>query len=162
MMGIHYRVESRTAFSTITFAENLLGIVEAAFALATWENLAFIIDKVDILVDVSHSGSNPPPIDLGQQTTRPAYEFLWRDDMLDWMHQTQPSEVNEYFWQFLLKTLIDITIDPVADLTDELDRWHEEFSFSRALATSPISIAIADLIETDTYDIVSSSQSTAT
>ena len=91
MMGVRYRVESRTAFSTVTFAENLLGIIEAAFALANWENLAFIIDEVDILVDVSDRGSNPPAIDLETQTTRPAYEFLWRDDMLEWMRQSQPS-----------------------------------------------------------------------
>ncbi len=47
-MGVTYRLKSKNSFSTIAFAEDLLSSIEAALALAQWENLAFIIDEIDI------------------------------------------------------------------------------------------------------------------
>jgi hypothetical protein len=55
IMGVTYRLKSKNSFGSIVFSEDLISSIEAALALARWENLAFIIDEIEISVDSSVS-----------------------------------------------------------------------------------------------------------
>jgi hypothetical protein len=146
-------LKTRNYLGPILFSENLLGIIESALALAEWSNLAFIVDEVDFLVDVKESGNNPPKLNWGGLPSPFGYEFIWSPDMLKWFNQSGRSEITTYLMEFLLKLLLDITIDPLDDLKKEMDRWHKEDTFSRAIGTSPTSIAIIDILGDKCYDL---------
>lgn len=152
IMNVSYHVTARNNFGSIAFAENLLGIIETALALAKWENLAFIVDEVKIVVDVDASGNNPPPLDLEMPPDPEGYYLIWKPDMLEWLRKTDRKQVHDYFMKFLLKLLLDITIDPKDDLTQELERWYHEGTFNRAIGMSPTSIALMDLIGKERYE----------
>jgi hypothetical protein len=153
VMGIRFRLTTRNSFGPIAFSENLLGIIEAALASARWENLAFVVDAVHILVDVDESGQNPPPLALDVPPEPGGYRFIWRPDMLEWLNITERERVCNYLMQLLLKLMFDITIDPMEDLVKELDYWGKEHTFSRSLGTSPTSIALEDLLGKDRYEL---------
>ena len=153
IMGVGYRVTARNNFGSIAFSENLLGVIEAALALAKWENLAFIVDEVKVVVDVDASGDNPPFLDLGMPPDPEGYFLVWKPDMLEWLRKTDPKQIRDYLMKFLFKLLLDITIDPKDDLTQEFERWHDEGTFNRALGMSPTSILLMDLIGKDRYDL---------
>jgi hypothetical protein len=152
IMNVSYHVTARNDFGSIAFAENLLGIIEAALALAKWENLAFIVDEVKVVVDVDASGDNPPPLDLEMPDPK-GYYLIWKPDMLEWLKKTDRKQVHDYLMKFLLRLLLGITIDPKDDLTHELERWYEEGTFNRALGMSPTSIALMDLIGKERYEL---------
>ncbi len=59
-MGVKYVVETCPDFGAITFAENLLGVIEAMLAVADWRNLAFIVDEMKINVCITSDGASPP------------------------------------------------------------------------------------------------------
>lgn len=153
IMGVTYRLKARNYLGPILFSENLLGIIEAALSLARWENLAFIVEEVNFLIDIKESGKNPPNLDLEAPPDPRGYQFLWLPGMLKWLNETDRAEVTDFLMQFLLKLLMDITIDPFDDLKQELDTWHKEDTFSRALGSSPTSIAIMDIIGKEPYEL---------
>jgi hypothetical protein len=153
IMNVRYRLKTRNYLGPILFSENLLGIIEAALALAEWSNLAFIVDEVTFLVDTNESGNNPPKLDMGAPPSTLGYAFIWHPDMLKWLNEVGRSEITSYFMEFLLKLLLDTTIDPFDELKKELDRWDKEDTFSRAIGTSPTSIAVRDILGDDCYDL---------
>jgi len=130
IMEVKYQVKVRNQFGPMSFAENLLGIIEAALALAKWENLAFIVNEVNFVIDIDSSGSNPPPLEFDKPPDPDGYYMIWKPDMVDWIKRTDPKDMSDYFMKLLLKLLIDITIDPLDDLSQELERWHKEDTFS--------------------------------
>jgi hypothetical protein len=152
IMGVHYRMTCDNHFGAIAFSENLMGMLEAALAVAAWENLAFIVDSVDMKVSVRAGGRNPPPLALSEPPSPQGYEFVWKSDMLSWMRTIDRKTFSDYLLQFLLKLLMDITVDPMEDLEQELNRWNDEHVFSLALGTSPTAIAVTHLLGEDGYD----------
>lgn len=153
IMGVLYKVKTANEFGPIAFSENILGIVEAALALAKWENLAFVVDEVSMEVRIKDFGANPPPIDLNAPPNPNGYVFEWKIGMVDWLTTTGREEVSKYLLQFLLKMLIDITIDPIKDIKDEIEQWGKNETFSRALGLSPTVIPLQDMIGRKLYEI---------
>ena len=51
-------IRCRNKTGPLLFAEDLLGVLESAFALAKWENLAFIVDEVKVFIDETNDGEN--------------------------------------------------------------------------------------------------------
>ena len=136
-MDVVFRVKANNNFGTISFSENLLGIIEAALALARWENIAFVVDEVNLFVNIDELGSNPPKFDLDRPPNPGGYKLIWKPDMVSWLYKNGRKEVGGYLMQFLLKLLFDITIDPMDDLKKEFDHWNESDTFIRAIGTSP-------------------------
>jgi hypothetical protein len=155
IMGVEYRIKSRNDFPTLVLAENLLGIIEAAFALARWENLAFIVDRFDILLDIDDTTGKTPPESrfLERADNDDGHPLIWKTDMLEWLNRGPRREVGDYLNQFLFHLLFSITIDPQQDLEEELDHWHQEETFERALGLSPTCIIVDDLIGKAKYGI---------
>jgi hypothetical protein len=153
IMGVRYCIDVVNEFGPIGFAENLLGIIEAALSLAKWENLAFIVDQVQIEIALSDSGTNPPPFALPPPPAAQVYKLAWGSDMLKWLAEVPQDAAVDYFKKVLLSLLLSTTIDPLADLTDELRRWDSEDTFSRALGTSPTIGALTDLVRAEQYDL---------
>jgi hypothetical protein len=153
LLGVDYRVNVRNEFGILLLAENLLAILEAALASARWENLAFIHDRFDLTLDVEGGGRNPPEIRFEQPHSRDGYRLVFGPGVLDWMNRGPRDGVSDFFGQFLFSVLLTTTIDPYDDLRAELDSWHHEEVFSRALAFSPLSTMAADLIGSRGYDI---------
>ena len=58
--------------------------------------------------------------------------MVWRSDMLEWM-RTNVIAFRKFLQGVLLEILVITTIDPLEDLDRELDAWHNEKSFERAL-----------------------------
>jgi len=155
LFNIKFTCLTRNYFGPITFAENLLGIIEAAFALAQWENLAFIVDKVDILVDIDKAGQNPPALELEKPPHPDGYKIVWKTDMAEWLGPANAPKMGDFLMQFLLKILIDITIDPLGDLEAELKVWSKQGAFSRALSALPVALIIKDTIGEEKYELSS-------
>jgi len=153
IMNVKYRVTTRNQFGPMAFAENLLGVIEAALALAKWENLAFIVDEVNFVIDIDATGNNPPLLEFDKPPDPDGYYLIWKPDMIEWFKKTDHEEVGRYFMQLLFKILLDITIDPLEDLREEFDRWHQEETFSRAIGMSPTCIALFDLLGEGNYEI---------
>jgi len=154
VMGVDYRIRCRNEFSTVVLAENLLGIIEAALALAHWENLAFIVDHFEILLDVDDSeGQTPPTFRFFERGDESGHRLIWKADMLEWLSRAPRNDVVNHLQEFLLHLLFAVTIDPDEDLEEELARWHSEETFSRAITLSPICIIIADLVGDTHYGL---------
>ncbi|MGD0650347.1 MAG: hypothetical protein ABSA97_04280 [Verrucomicrobiia bacterium] len=152
LFGVTYRIRCRNKLGPLLFTENLLGVLESALALVKWENFAFIVDEVKIYVDEDDVGSNPPPLKLEHFGSAKEQKIIWKPDMLEWMRLNR-AEFCDYMLGFLLQLLIATTIDPIKDLKKELETLKAEKSFERALATSPTSMAILDLLGKDKYDL---------
>jgi hypothetical protein len=152
-MGVTYRLKSKNSFSTIAFTEDLLSSIEAALALAHWGNLAFIVDEIEILVDFSLEGKNPPVLDLEEPFDPKGYKFIWKPDLLDWMSGNQGKQISHYVQKFFLKLLLDITIDPIEDLKQEFEAWAKEGAFDRAFSVLPTINALKNVIGVSGYDI---------
>lgn len=153
IMGVTYHLKARNTFGIVGFSENLLGVIEAALATAKWENLAFIIDRVEILVDMDLRGNNPPTMQLEQPYDPNGYAFIWRPDIMDWMSGTSSKQLSEYLHKFFLKLLLDITIDPIDDMKHEFESWAKDGVFDRAFGTSPIINALKNVIGVKRYEI---------
>ena len=152
VLGVEYRIRARNEFGPVVFSENLLGIIEAAFVLARWENLAFIVDEFPILVDVSEEGKTPPEIRFERGLGKAGHPLIWKSDLSEWLGRGPRDEVADYLKLVLFHLLFMTTIDPIEDLREELDHWHREETFTRALSTSPVSIIVEDLIGRSMYD----------
>lgn len=153
IMGVTYQVKSKNSFGAIIFSEDLLSSIEAALALARWENLAFIIDEIEILVDSSLDGANPPVLNLEEPYDPKGYKFIWKPDLLDWLGGTHGKQINDYVQEFFFKLLLDITIDPIEDLKQEFVSWVKEGAFSRAFSFLPTINALKNVIGASRYDI---------
>lgn len=155
IMQVNYEVEVRNDLSTILFAENLLGVIESAFSVANWANLAFIVYEVPILIDIDDSGANPPSFDLDTPPdSDEGYRLIWRPDLLEWLSLKESKEtLIDFLKQFILKLLVDTTIDPSEDLKEELSRLLEVDTLGRALGISPTSILVNNLLGDKWYDI---------
>lgn len=153
IMGVTYLLKSKNSFGTIAFAEDLLSSIEAALARARWENLAFIIDEIEILVDSSLEGRNPPVLNLEEPYDPNGYKFIWKPDLLDWMSGTHGKQINGYVKDFFFKLILDITIDPIEDLEQEFESWAKEGAFNRAFSFLPTINAIKNVIGVSSYDI---------
>lgn len=152
-MNVSYCIRASDNFGPIVFAENLIGVIEAALALAKWENLAFIVDEVKVFIDIDTSGNNPPLLNLETPPDSEGYSLVWKPDMLEWLNTADRKEVHDFLMRFLLKLLLDITIDPIVDIEQELNQWHEEGAFSRAIGMSPTSIALTNIIGEEQYEL---------
>ncbi len=152
LFGVTYRIRCRNKIGPLLFAENLLGVLESALALARWENLAFIVDEVKLFVDESPEGENPPKTDFEHFGCLREQKLIWKPDMLDWMRKNVAS-FRDFLLGLLLRILVASTIDPWKDLERELDDWHKEKSFERALNSSPTSVALLDLVGKDCYEL---------
>lgn len=153
IMGVTYRLKSKNSFGTIAFAEDLLSSIEAALALAHWENLAFIVDEIEILVDSSLEGKNPPVLDLEEPFDPKGYKLIWKPDLLDWMSGSNGKQIIDYVQNFFFKLLLDITIDPIEDLKQEFEAWSKEGAFNRAFSVLPTVNALKNVIGVFSYDI---------
>lgn len=153
IFGVKYEIKVRNRFGTWAFAENLLGVIEAALALAQWEDLAFIVDEVKYIVDINTNGVNPPPVDMDHKPQTNTYEFYWKKDVAEWIYNVNRAEFVEYLKKIILVTIIHITIDPQDELVKEFDRWHKQETFSRALGTSPTILPLYDLLGDKLYDL---------
>jgi len=155
LFNVSYRVRAKNAFGPIVLAENILGVLEATLALAKWETLAFIVEAVDIVVDITEDGKNPPKVEFPVPPNTPVLKSVWAPDMLQWLNKGDPHRVTEYLKQVLFTLLLTTTIDPFDDLKVEFQRWCSEDAPTRALGTSPISIALRDVLGDDKYDLAS-------
>lgn len=153
LFNVCYRVKAQNQFGPIVLAENILGMLEATLALAKWENLAFIVDELKILVDVAEHGKNPPDVELPASPSAQVLESVWRPDMLKWMNEGDRSRVTDYLKKVLFTLLLTATIDPFDDLKTEFERWYREGAPTRALGTSPISIALTDILGDNKYEL---------
>ena len=153
LFDVRYRVKVKNKFGPIVLAENILGVLEAILSLAKWENLAFIVDEVDILVDMAEDGNNPPDVEMPTWENAQVLESVWAPDMLAWMNEGDRDRVSEYLRKVLFTLILTATADPLDDLKAEFQRWYNEDAPTRALGTSPISIALRDLLGENDYDL---------
>ena len=152
LFGVTYNIRCRNKIGPLLFAENLLGVLESALAFAKWENLAFVVDEVNIFIDENDAGENPPKISFQHFACGREQQLVCNVGMLEWM-RTNVSSFRAFLHRLLLQMLLATTIDPLKDLERELDNWHKEKSFERALASSPTSVAIIDLLQNHCYDL---------
>jgi hypothetical protein len=150
--GVEYRITAANSPGPVLLAENLLGIIEAALAVARWENLAFVQDRFDLRIDTSRTGENPPKIDFVRRPEDGEFRLDCRADLFDWLCRGPHTEVWEWLQYFLFSILITLTIDPIDDLQAEFEEWHKAGTFSRALAYSPTAILLDNLIGGKWYD----------
>lgn len=152
LFGVTYRIRCRNRIGPLLFAENFLGVLESALALAKWENLAFVVDEVKIFIDEGTDAENPPRMDFEHFGCLREQKLIWKPDMLDWM-RNNVGAFRDFLHGLLLRILVTSTIDPWKDLERELDDWHKEKSFERALNSSPTSAALLELVGMDRYDL---------
>jgi hypothetical protein len=152
LFGVTYRIRCRNKLGPLLFAENLLGVLESAFALAKWENFAFVVDEVKLFIDETEEGENPPKINFEHFGCVREQKLIWKPDSIEWMHSNFES-VRKFLLRLLLEILFSSTIDPLEDIRKELDAWDKEKSFERALSSSPTSVAILDLLGREKYDL---------
>ena len=153
LFNVTYRVRAKNEFGPIVLAENILGVIEATLALAKWEHLAFIVDEVEILVDVAEDGKNPPDVELLGPPHTQVLESVWAPGMLRWMNEGDRNRIIDYLKHVFFALLLTTTIDPIDDVTTEIERWYKEDAPTRAFGTSPISIALMTVLGDNKYDL---------
>ena len=152
ILGVKYRIRCRNQVGPILITESVLGMLDAAFATARLENFAFIIDEVQLFIDETKDGNNPPPLDMLQSNVLDEIEQVWQTDVLQWIHDHH-KDFEDYLHSLLGTLIAAITIDPWKDLKAELIQWHKTGVFSRALIATRNSIALRDLLGTERYDL---------
>jgi hypothetical protein len=152
LFGVTYHIRCRNKLGPLLFAENFLGVLESAFALAKWENFAFVVDEVKIFIDESAEGENPPKTNFKHFGCVQEQKLIWKPDMIEWMRENV-GPFRKFLFRLLLEILFTSTIDPIDDIQKELDAWDKEKCFERALNSSPTSIALLDLLGPKKYDI---------
>jgi len=161
LFGITFNLRCRNKIGTLLFAENLLGVLESAFALAKWENFAFVVEEVNLFIDEDPQGESPPKTNFRHFGCEREQKLIWKPDLHEWM-RLNVAAYREFLHGLLLQILIATTIDPFDDLSRELDAWHKEKSFERALASCPTSVQLIDLLGTNSYDLNNWIKSAAT
>jgi hypothetical protein len=152
LLGTKYELRCRNKVGPIVIAESILAMFEAAFATASWENFAFIVDEVTLFIDESETGHNPPSLAALESHVLNQVDQIWRTDVLQWIHDHH-NEFKEYLHLLLATLTAALTIDPWEDLKAELKEWHNAGVFNRALIATRNSIALRDLLGTERYDI---------
>lgn len=153
LFGVRFSVETQNQFGAILLAENILGVLEATLALARWEHLAFIVDHVKIRISVDESGQAPPGVLPPSPSAPDTLTLTWSPELLDWMNRGSRQAAIEHLKQIFFMVLLITTIDPLPDLEEEFSRWMEEDAPTRAFGTSPISIAMSDIVGETLYDL---------
>src|SRR5262249_43988571 len=103
--GVEYRITSRNSPGSVLLAENLLGILEAALAVARWENLAFIQERFELRVDISTNGKNPAEIDFIKPPRNGEFRLECGSDLFDWLCQGPREEMLDWVRYFLFSVL---------------------------------------------------------
>ena len=152
IMGVRYVVTCPNAFGPITFCENLLGVLESVLATAKWENLAFVASEVKISVDEKLAGSNPPKVSFAQMPKSSVYSVTWQPDMLKWMQHHLDAAAN-FMKDLVLRLILSITIDPLAEIEQEFAEWHRNESFGRALGHAPSGLLLGSTISKECYEL---------
>ncbi|MGH8095000.1 MAG: hypothetical protein ACREIF_16260 [Chthoniobacterales bacterium] len=152
LLGITFRVRCRNRIGPIFIAESVLGMIDAAFATARWENFAFIVDEVRLFIDETNDGRNPPSLEPIQHTVLDEINQTWRVDVVKWIHDHY-NEFEEYLHMLSATLITATTMDPWEDLKNELGQWKNTGVFNRALIAARNSIAFSDLLGTERYDV---------
>jgi hypothetical protein len=152
IMGVHYTIRCRNKIGAILFAENLLGVIENFFALAEWENFAFVTQEVSIFIDETTEGKSPPEISFEHFAYGREQRLLFAPGLNKWLLD-HGKEAARFMELLLLHIIFASTIDPHEDIEKELAEMHREETFDRALAFSPTAVAVLDLIAPEFYDI---------
>jgi hypothetical protein len=152
ILGVRYRVRCRNSIGPTLITESLLGVLDAAFADARWENFAFIFDEVCLHVDETSEGKNPPSLEPMRWNVVNELQQFWSPDALKWIHDNRNS-FHDHLVSFLSTLVVATTIDPWEDLKRELDYWHERGVFDRILVATQNSIALTDIVGREKYDL---------
>jgi hypothetical protein len=152
LFGVTYHIRCRNKLGPLLFAENLLGVLESAFALGKWENFAFVVDEVKLFVDETAEGENPPKTNFEHFGCVQEQKLIWKAGMIEWMRDNVVP-FRKFLFRLLLEILFTSTVDPMEDIKKELDVWDKQKSFERALNSSPTSIALLDLLGREKYDL---------
>jgi hypothetical protein len=153
--GIKFIIESPQDFGAISFSENLLGVIEAILALANLTKDAFVVDQVQIGVDIKDYGNNPP-LPLIQMSSRTAtIKLIWKPGVADWLASTDGDMIVDYFLAICRIVLEHASIHSGSGLKAKLAEWHKEGALDRALGTSPTMHAVDNLIGQDCYNLES-------
>lgn len=146
LLGVDFILSVRNNYGAILLAENILSVLEAALAVAKWENLAFIVNSLKIHIEIDSRGQLPPEIDIKSLSRVDELHLQCPATILDWMNGKDREKVPDFLKHLLFAILIMLTIDPLDDLHEELKRWEKVNVFSRALSLCPLSLALIDLI----------------
>ncbi len=146
LLDVNIRIRVDGNFSTIVFAENLLGIMEAALSLAELENFAIVVDELEIVVGSSSHGNTPPEIEKPRIAGSNTYHIIWGLDLQEWLIDTDRDDVANYFLALLVSIISEITVDPIGDIMQQLESWYKQDTLNRALGTTPTIIALKDLL----------------
>jgi len=151
LLGVKYEIRFQSSFGAALIAEGIIGMLDAAFALAKWQNFAIIYENVRIFVSSSAKGENPPVL---RQPFNPMVELdqLWKDDVEVFI-RTSRGQLSEYLRHLLTLLLASITIDSMIDLKAEISRWQESGVFDRALLAVDSNIALCDLVGEKYYNL---------
>jgi hypothetical protein len=160
LFGVTFNLRCRNKIGTLLFAENVLGVLESAFALAKWENFAFVVEEVNLFIDETAEGDSPPRTSFRHFGCEREQRLIWKPDMHEWMRLNVPA-FREFLHGLLLQILVATTIDPWDELKRELDTWHKEKSFERALTSSPTSVQFLNILGKNSYDLNNWINSTA-
>jgi hypothetical protein len=147
--GVQYTTNVANSYAPIAFAENLLGIIEAALALARWEDLAFVVDDVEFAIGMDLGGKSPPDLPVDKPPGPEGYRLVFGPDMLSWLQSSPQEGVGAYLQTALVMVLLHATVDPLEDIEAMLAQWHSEETFSRALGSSPTIHAVDQLLGAD-------------
>jgi len=153
MLGVEYVVESENEFGPVIFAENLLAVIEAMLVLARWEYLAFVVSTVRFRILQSTDGRTPPNIDWERFRLGDGIELRFAPDLDEALVRGDRQAVTEWLHELMLTMVFVSTIDPHDDIKNELNRWGEEGTFTRALGVSPTGSTIFSLVGKSKYDI---------
>jgi hypothetical protein len=152
ILGVKYRVRCRNSIGPTLIVESLLGVLDAAFADARWENLAFVFDEVRVHVDETKGGKNPPSLEAIKWNVVDELQQIWAPDAARWIYANQ-NDFHHYLVSFLNLLIAAITIDPWEDLRRELNYWHKRGVFDRISIATRNSIALTDIVGREKYDL---------
>ena len=152
IMGVRYKLKCPNTFWLIAFADNFLGVLESALAGAKWENLAFVAKQIEISIEEGPHGYNPPKLDFEDASNCDGYHIVWGENMMHWVKHNMGA-TRQFMQSVLMRVLLSITIDPFEDLKKEFDEWQKMEAFSRALASTPSGVYLADIIDSHCYEL---------
>ena len=69
------------------------------------------------------------------------------------MSPANAIEFRDFLERFMLKLIVDVTVDPLESVIDELKSWRTSGAFSRALTSSPMAPAVIDVAGKGAYDL---------
>jgi len=133
-------------------AENILGMLDAAFARAKVENFAIIHERITLEIVEDESGVNPPDLTKLMEGFMDPLQQVWKGSFPSWLINNR-GLYGSYLSRFLKFFLFFSTIDPFEDVKKELDYWAKNGVFERALVSVHGSIALLDVLGKNSYDL---------